>query len=70
MLKVIVAEDMGDDSFPFVDTIFVCTSASDQDLMQEFESLSPDDIFDPHEESLDILPDAHDDQKWRAVWWD
>lgn len=69
-LKVIICEDMGDEEFPFVDTIFVCTSASGDALMEEFESLSPDEVFDPNKGSLKVLPKAQAGHKWRAVWWD
>lgn len=69
-LKVIISEDMGDEEFPFVDTIFVCTSASGDELMEEFESLSPDEVFDPDKDTLKTLPKAQTGHQWRAVWWD
>lgn len=69
-VHVCIQDDLGDDYFPYTDAILVCTSADPQALQDEFEVLSPDDIFPTDDSSQGKLPDAPPGHRWLSVWWD
>lgn len=69
-VKVVIHEDMGDDNFPFTDSMFVCTSAAPKDIAREFEVLQPDDVSKAERQQVASLPPPPRGQNWIYVWWD
>lgn len=69
-VQVYIQEDMGDDEFPYTDSILVCTSATPEVLAEEFAELTPDDVFKTDKVITKLLPKPPAGHKWYNVWWD
>ena len=65
-----ISEVMGEEDFPFTDTLLVCTSAPARQVASWFKDLSPDEVFPAETDELVGLPKAPAGHKWHSVWWD
>lgn len=70
-VKAFINEDMGDDEYPFVDTLFVCTAAPTKAIAAAFKPLSPDEVSETNDHfGAERLPPAPSGHRWVSVWWD
>ncbi|MBX3359198.1 MAG: hypothetical protein KF745_12315 [Phycisphaeraceae bacterium] len=65
-----VCEVMDDPDWPFVDTLLVCSTASQEQIAGWFERLSPDDVYEADTSGLVGVPPPPPGYRWWAVWWD
>jgi hypothetical protein len=66
-----VSEDMGDE-WPFVDRVFIMTSASEEDVAGWLAPLQADEpyLLDAWQASTDFLPELRGSMRVVVGWWD
>ncbi len=65
-----ITEVMGEDEWPFTDTLFVSTTAHPDVVAEWFEELSPDEVGAYGVDGLKGVPKTPPGYRWYSVWWD